>query len=105
MTENNWMENWPKTPDGKPEALALLCKESDYPDIIQSLSSFLNAFGIPHYIKRHGSGEYMNLYFGHSATGGGVEFYVPASRLEEVKELLAAPPVFEDEMREEESEA
>ena len=104
MTENNWLENWPKTPDGEPEAPALLCRESDYPDVIQSFNSLLNAFGIPHYIKRRGAGEYMYIHVGHSATGGGVEFYVPASQLEEVKELLAAPPVFEDDMIEEPEE-
>ena len=104
MAENNLLENWPKTPDGTPEAPALLCTESDYPDLIYGISTFLESFGIPHYIKRRGSGEYMNFYFGHSATDGGVEVYVPASRLEEAKELLNAPPVFEDEMMEEEPE-
>ncbi|MBP3520097.1 MAG: hypothetical protein J6J87_01995 [Oscillospiraceae bacterium] len=98
--EFSLLEQWPKDASGQLEEKALLCKESDFPDLVQGLSSFLTAFGIPHYIKNHGSGEYMNFLFGHSATDGGVEFYVPASRLDEARELLAAPPIFEDEPEE-----
>ena len=96
----SFLELWPKDTAGIPEKAALLCTESDFPDRIHTLGSFLEAFEIPHIFKRRGSGEYMNFIFGHSATGGGIEIYVPASRLAEARELLTAPPAFEDEPEE-----
>ena len=93
------LENWPKHADGTPEQKALLCTETDVPGNMAIFCSMLESFGVPFFTRRMGAAEYMNLLVGRSGTGA--EVYVPKSRLEEARELLAAPPVFEEETEEE----
>lgn len=99
-----FLELWPKDAAGTPEKAALLCTETDLPGDIAIFCSMLESFGIPYYAKRPGVGEYFHVLWGRSLSTVGVEFYVPTSRLEEAKELLTAPPMFEDEEFEEEPE-
>ncbi len=89
------LEQWPNDADGSPEPAALLCNGSDYPDELALLSSLLESFSIPHFARHHGAAHYVNLIFGHNATG--IEVYVPVSLLEEARALLSAPPVFDTE--------
>ena len=51
--------------------------------------------GIPcfkYYAKEGGAGKVINGFSGY-----GADLYVPASRLEEARELLSAEPIFPDE--------
>ena len=48
----------------------------------------LESFGIPYLTRRTGQGQIGFLYGGFSPEG--IRIYVPASRLEEARELLAA---------------
>lgn len=90
------LEYWPKDASGTPEKSALLCTEVDIPGSVTAVCPMLESFGFPYCTKRPGVGEYIHLLWGRSVTSG-VEIYVPASRLAEAKELLAAPPILEDE--------
>lgn len=89
------LEHWPKNADGTAESAALLCNQADIPSETALLGSLLESFGIPYYATRPGLGGYLHSLYGRSVTAG-LEFYVPISRLEEAKELLAAPPVWEE---------
>lgn len=89
------LELWPKRADGAPEEKALLCTETDVPGDLAIFCSMLESFGIPFFTRRIGAAEYMKLLVGRSGTGA--EVYVPRSRLEEARELMTAPPVFEEE--------
>lgn len=89
------LENWPKRADGTPEEKALLCTETDIPGNMAIFCSMLESFGIPFFTRRIGAAEYLDLLVGRSGTGA--EVYVPASRLAETRELLAAPPVWDEE--------
>lgn len=84
------LERWPKDSGGMPEEAALLCTAVDIPGDLTVFCSMLESFGIPYLGKRQGAAQYINILFGRSIDG--VEIYVPASRLEEAKELLDAPP-------------
>ena len=99
-----FLELWPKDASGTPEEAALLCTEVDVPGDITFFCSMLESFGLPFYVKRPGAGEYFHILYGRSLMGSWVEFYVPISRLEEAKELLNAPPAFDDELAEDEPE-
>ena len=57
----SFLERWPKDTAGIPEKAALLCTESDFPDRIHTLGSFLEAFEIPHIFKRRGSGDFSAI--------------------------------------------
>ena len=94
------LELWPKDAAGQPEEKALLCTETDVPGNLAVFCSMLESFGIPFFTRRRGAAEYMSLLVGRSGTGA--EVYVPTSRLEEARELLTAPPVFEEEPEDEE---
>ena len=93
--ESNLLEHWPKDAAGAPEKGALLCTKNDVPGAVAIFCSMLESFGVPYYTRRGGAGEYFHILYGRSLTEG-VEIYVPASRLEEAKELLTAQPLLED---------
>jgi len=78
------LEHWPKDGGGTPEEASLLCTEPDAVCGVPLLCSMLESFGIPFMTGCYASGKQANT--------AGVDFYVPASRLEEAKELLDAPP-------------
>lgn len=93
------LKQWPKTPDGEPEKAELLELAGDFAAYGGLTCSLLESFGIPYLTKRSGQGQIGFLYGGFSPEG--VKLYVPASRLEEARELLAAPPLEEEELSEE----
>ncbi len=93
--ESNLLEHWPKDAAGIPEKGALLCTEADVPGAVAIFCSMLESFSVPYYAKRRGVGEYFHILYGRSLSAG-VEIYVPASRLEEAKELLTAQPLLEE---------
>lgn len=81
---------WPKTADGQPEEPSFLihCSPLDMEaDMIQSM---LESYDIPSVRRLPGDGAFGQLILGMS--GNGVELYVPASRLDEAKELLEGEP-------------
>lgn len=94
------LKQWPKNADGEPEEAVLLENAGDFAAYGGLTCSLLESFGIPYLVKRSGQGQIGFLYGGFSPEG--VKLYVPASRLEEARELLAAPPVPEGEEEPEE---
>ena len=85
---------WPLDANGEKEQAVLLKSALDSPAESDMLISFLQAYNIPcfaHYAKEGGAGKVINGFSGY-----GVDLYVPASKLEEAKELLCAQPVEED---------
>lgn len=95
MEEKDLLKAWPKGPDGEPEKAALLENAGDFAAYGGLTCSMLESFGIPYLTKRSGQGQIGFLYGGFSPEG--VKIYVPASRLEEAKELLAAESLEESE--------
>ena len=86
---------WPKDENGQDQQAVLLTQTFDAPADADTVISLLSAYGVPcfkYYDKEGGAGKVINGFSGY-----GVSLYVPDSRLEEARELLAARPV-EDEM-------
>lgn len=96
------LKQWPQGPDGEPEQAELLELAGDFAAYGGLTCSLLESFGIPYLTKRSGQGQIGFLYGGFSPEG--VKLYVPASRLEEARALLAAPPLPEEELETEEPE-
>jgi len=88
------LKAWPKGPGGEPEKAVLLENAGDFAAYGGLTCSVLEAFGIPYLTKRSGQGQIGFLYGGFSPEG--VKVYVPASRLEEARELLNAQPILEE---------
>jgi hypothetical protein len=88
VAESGLLENWPKGPDGEPERAVLLENAGDFAAFGGLICSMLESFGIPYLTRRTGQGQIGFLYGGFSPEG--IRIYVPASRLEEARELLAA---------------
>jgi len=88
------LKAWPKGVDGEPEKAVLLESAGDFLAYGGLTCSILESFGIPYLTKRSEQGQIGFLYGGYSPEG--VKIYVPASRLEEAKELLTAQPLLED---------
>ncbi len=89
------LKNWPKGADGEPEEAALLENAGDFAAFGGLTCSMLRSFGIPYLTRRSAQGQIGFLYGGFSPEG--VKIYVPASRLEEAKELLSAQVLEEEE--------
>lgn len=88
---------WPKDETGREEQAILLTQTFDAPADADTVISLLSAYGIPcfkYYDKEGGAGKVISGFSGY-----GVSLYVPASRLDEAKDLLASRPV-EEEMEE-----
>ena len=88
---------WPKDETGREEQAVLLTQTFDAPADADTVISLLSAYGIPcfkYYDKEGGAGKVISGFSGY-----GVSLYVPASRLDEAKDLLASRPV-EEEMEE-----
>ena len=88
------LKQWPQSPDGEPEKAVLLELAGDFAAYGGLTCSMLESFGIPYLTKRSGQGQIGFLYGGFSPEG--VKLYVPASRLEEARQLLAAPPLLDE---------
>ena len=86
---------WPKDEQGQDEKAVLLASTFDSPADADTVISLLSAYGVPcfkYYDREGGAGKVINGFSGY-----GVSLYVPASRLEEARELLAATPVEDQE--------
>lgn len=86
---------WPKDAAGQDEKAVLLKQTFDSAADADTVISLLSAYGIPcfkYYDREGGAGKVINGF-----SGFGVSLYVPASRLEEAKELLTAQPVEDEE--------
>ena len=83
-------ERWPKTPSGEPEKAVFLCncKALDFGDELRI--NLLEAYGIPCLRDYPGDGSFGKVVLGMS--GQGTDIYVPESKLEEARSLLAAEP-------------
>ena len=86
---------WPKDAAGQDEKAVLLTSTFDSPADADTVISLLSAYGVPcfkYYDREGGAGKVISGFSGY-----GVSLYVPASRLEEARELLAATPVEDQE--------
>ena len=86
---------WPRDAAGQDEKAVLLTSTFDSPADADTVISLLSAYGVPcfkYYDREGGAGKVINGFSGY-----GVSLYVPASRLEEARELLAATPVEDQE--------
>ena len=86
---------WPRDAAGQDEKAVLLASTFDSPADADTVISLLSAYGVPcfkYYDREGGAGQVINGFSGY-----GVSLYVPASRLEEARELLAATPVEDQE--------
>lgn len=86
---------WPKDAAGQDEKAVLLKQTFDSAADADTVISLLSAYGVPcfkYYDREGGAGKVINGF-----SGFGVSLYVPVSRLEEAKELLAAQPVEDEE--------
>ena len=86
---------WPRDAAGQDEKAVLLASTFDSPADADTVISLLSAYGVPcfkYYDREGGAGKVINGFSGY-----GVSLYVPASRLEEARELLAATPVEDQE--------
>ena len=84
---------WPKDESGRDEKAALLRQTFDSP--ADAVISLLSAYGVPcfkYYDREGGAGKVINGF-----SGFGVSLYVPASRLDEARDILNATPVESDE--------
>lgn len=87
-------ERWPRDGHGEPEEPAYLATESQL-DMSDALTvNMLEAFGIPCIRRFPHYGGFGNQMLGMSAEG--VEIFVPASMLEDAKELMKGD-ISEDE--------
>ena len=86
---------WPKDESGRDEKAALLRQPLASPAAADTVISLLSAYGVPcfkYYDREGGAGKVINGF-----SGFGVSLYVPASRLEEARDILNATPVESDE--------
>ncbi len=77
---------WPSDPKGEPEEPVFLTNLQDVGGYPQLLEARLSAVGIPVVIRYPREGGLGRVVLGFS--GYGAEFFVPASRLKEARELL-----------------
>ena len=84
------LKRWPCDPSGVPEKAAFLCncKAQDLGDELRI--NMLEAYGIPCLRDYPGDGSFGKVVLGMS--GQGTDIYVPESKLEEARNLLAAEP-------------
>jgi hypothetical protein len=73
---------------------AFLCSLNDGIEAEIAIA-ILRGEGIPVMKKRHGAGEYLNIYMGWSNCG--VELYVPLELHAKASEILSAEPVAEED--------
>ena len=86
---------WPKDESGRDEKAVLLKQTFDSTADADTVISLLSAYGVPcfkYYDREGGAGKVINGF-----SGFGVSLYVPASRLEEARDILNATPVESDE--------
>ena len=84
--EHDLSERWPKSADGTPEEPALLTVAMDTNAEADMLCSMLRAYDIPVLCRYEGEGAFGKVMLGASAQG--TALYVPASMLEDAKNLI-----------------
>jgi len=84
------LDRWPKDPEGNPEEPVLLTTQPDAGGTADMTAAMLEAFGIPVLKQYRSGGGAGRIILGFS--GYGADLYVPVSRLEEARQLLADPP-------------
>ena len=85
---------WPKDAAGQDEKAVLLKQTFDSAADADTIISLLSAYGVPcfkYYDREGGAGKVISGF-----SGFGVSLYVPASQLDEAKDLLASRPVEEE---------
>ena len=82
MADKNLAERWPKDDNGQPEKAEKLTWQPELDGMADITLSMLEGFGIPAF--KVGCQGKVVLGF----SGYGVKLYVPASRLEEARELM-----------------
>ena len=87
---------WPVLKNGEKEPAALLEQVFDSAADADMKMSMLAAYGIPafKYYEKEGAASKVSNGF----TDFGASLYVPASRLEEARELLTAEPILTEDM-------
>lgn len=93
------LDRWPKNADGAPEQAAFLTDAFEADSQADMLISMLGAYGIPVMKRYEKDGTLGKVVLGFS--GYGVSLYVPASMLEDARNLLQ--PVDETELDTEET--
>jgi len=84
--ERDLPSRWPRLPDGAPEEGAFLTHRLERNCEAELLEQLLRAYGIP-VVTEHGNyGSLGKVVMGFS--GEGVDFFVPASMLEDAQNLL-----------------
>lgn len=84
------LERWPKDENGAPEEPAWLCncKNLDFDDELKV--NMLEAYGIPCLRLYPGDGSFGKLVLG--VSGQGADIYVPASVLDDARQLCESQP-------------
>ena len=85
-TPNDLSERWPKDAEGKSEEPAFLTLAMDANAETDMLCSMLRAYDIPVLCRYEGEGAFGKVMLGASAQG--TSLYVPASMLEDAKNLI-----------------
>ena len=92
--KHDLLDRWPKDAVGELESPALLTELQDAGGIADMIVARMEAYGIPVLKKYTGESALGRVVLGFS--GYGVSLYVPASRLEEAKDLLTDAEDAED---------
>lgn len=86
LADRDLLARWPKDAQGQPEKAEQLTLQWELDAMADITLSMLEGYGIPAFK----SGSLGKVLGGFASQG--VEIYVPASRLEEARQLLEAPP-------------
>lgn len=86
LADRDLLARWPKDAQGQPEKAERLTLQWELDAMADITLSMLEGYGIPAFK----SGSLGKVLGGFASQG--VEIYVPASRLEEARQLLEAPP-------------
>jgi len=79
-------ERWPRQADGTPEQGVFLTHRMEWNCEVELLERMLRDYGIPVRAERGHYGSLGRVVMGFS--GEGVDLYVPASKLEDARDLL-----------------
>ena len=91
LSHEELLQRWPRDPDGQPERPVFLVNIQEDAGLAAEMAvTQLEAYGIPVLRKYPWGGSVVRLYLGTARTGA--DLYVPASRLEEARQLLEAAP-------------
>jgi len=96
VNRKNPYANWDRDTEGNLAPPALLTHCGDGAMEAEITVSMLASFGIPAVTELPGDGRFGKIIIGHS--GYGVDIFVPATRLNEAKELLEAEDITEAEL-------